>query len=166
VKRSLYLPPYLTDLNPIGHHWAWSKNKLSYLWRHVTNFYDRFSLALNLNMGLLSSSALYRPICRTSTPLDTTRLGPKISFPTSGTMLLIFMIGFLSLSILIWGYFRLAQYGITSFSPVTLMDAHSIRKSSLGVVYHIDPNIVHTFKAMLPPHGSQKSYCCGIAVTR
>jgi transposase len=45
-----YLRPYSPDLNPIEHHWAWSKNKLSYFWRHVANFYDRLSLARNLNM--------------------------------------------------------------------------------------------------------------------
>jgi transposase len=46
--RMLYLPPYSPDLSPIEHYWAWLKNKLSYVWRHVPNFYDRLSLALNL----------------------------------------------------------------------------------------------------------------------
>jgi transposase len=52
--RLLYLPPYSPDLNPIEHYWAWLKNKLSYLWRHVANFYDRLSIALNLNYGTIS----------------------------------------------------------------------------------------------------------------
>jgi hypothetical protein len=45
----LDLPLYLPDLNPIDHYWAWLKNKLSYLWRHITDFYDRLSFALNRN---------------------------------------------------------------------------------------------------------------------
>jgi transposase len=49
----LYLPPYSSDLNPTDHDWAWLKIKLSYLWRHVANFYDRFSIALNLNYGTI-----------------------------------------------------------------------------------------------------------------
>jgi putative transposase len=47
----LYLPPYSPDLNPIEHYWAWLKNKLSYLWHHVANFFDRLSFAPNLNYG-------------------------------------------------------------------------------------------------------------------
>ncbi|MDR1890856.1 MAG: transposase [Puniceicoccales bacterium] len=50
----LYLPPYSPDLNPIEHYWAWLKNKLSYLWHYVANFYDRLSLALNLNYEAIS----------------------------------------------------------------------------------------------------------------
>jgi transposase len=42
--QPFYLSPNSPDLNPIEHHWAWLKNKLSYLWRHPTTFYDRFSL--------------------------------------------------------------------------------------------------------------------------
>jgi hypothetical protein len=41
----LYLPPSSPDLNPIEHDRAWLKNKLSYLWRYVANFYDRRSIA-------------------------------------------------------------------------------------------------------------------------
>jgi transposase len=44
----LYLPPCSPDLNPIEHYWVWLKNKLSYLWRHVANFYDRLSITLRL----------------------------------------------------------------------------------------------------------------------
>ncbi|MDR1891201.1 MAG: transposase [Puniceicoccales bacterium] len=50
----LYLPPYSPDLNPIEHYWAWLKSKLSNLWRHIADFYDRPSLALNLNYGATS----------------------------------------------------------------------------------------------------------------
>jgi transposase len=50
----LYLPPYSPDLNPTEHYWAWLKNKLSHLWRHVANFYDRLSIALNLSYGAIS----------------------------------------------------------------------------------------------------------------
>jgi transposase len=49
-----YLPPYSSDLNPIEHDWAWLEWKLSYLWRHAANFYDRLSLALNLNCEITS----------------------------------------------------------------------------------------------------------------
>jgi transposase len=51
----LYLPPYSPDLNPLEHYWAWLKNELSYLWRHVANFYDRLSIALNFNDGTIST---------------------------------------------------------------------------------------------------------------
>ncbi|MDR1891371.1 MAG: transposase [Puniceicoccales bacterium] len=50
----LYLPPYSPDLNHIENYWAWLKNKLSHLWRHIANFYDRLSIALNLNYGTIS----------------------------------------------------------------------------------------------------------------
>jgi putative transposase len=52
----LYLSPYSPDLHPIKHYWAWLKNKLSDLWRSVTNFYDRLFLALNLNYEATSVS--------------------------------------------------------------------------------------------------------------
>jgi hypothetical protein len=44
-----YLPLHPPDLSTIEHYWAWLKSKLPYLWRHVANFYDRLSFALNLN---------------------------------------------------------------------------------------------------------------------
>jgi transposase len=50
----LHLPPYSPDLNPIENYWAWLKNKLSYLWRHVAIFYNRLAIAFNLNYGTIS----------------------------------------------------------------------------------------------------------------
>jgi transposase len=50
----LYLLPYLPNLNPIEHYWAWLKNKLSHPWCHGANFYDRLSTAFNLSYGTTS----------------------------------------------------------------------------------------------------------------
>jgi transposase len=52
--RLLYLPLYSPDLKPIEYDWAWLKNKLYCLWRHVANFYDRLSIAPNINYGTRS----------------------------------------------------------------------------------------------------------------
>jgi transposase len=54
-----YLSHYSPDFNLIEHSWAWLKNKISYLWGHATDFYDRFSSAFNRNYGVtLISSAI------------------------------------------------------------------------------------------------------------
>jgi hypothetical protein len=60
----------------------------------------------------------YSSICRTSTPLNTIELGSKINFPTSGAMLLIFIIDFLLVLIIIIGWCELGSLSRNNYLQV------------------------------------------------